>query len=607
MSENLHTEFNHNDYPILIFECANAHSGSFDILKSTIENFGTIEYANKHIKFQAFHPDTIALPDFNGYPIYQELLLQYEQWGELIKIASQNFSGIWLDIFDRYGVEVCAKNIDQIIGVKLQASVLENRDIFEGLKQHNLLKGKLLMINVSGYEINIIEEFISVFLTLGMKELILQIGHQAYPTQLKDTGLQKIAIMKNHFPQFRICIADHAQADDIFSCTVPLLGISAGALLIEKHICLSRKNSKYDFYSALELSEMKLLVSQLESTWQIVTGPFVSVSESEYLKKSIQIPVAESALSSGSLIASKDIIFRRTAQTGINFATIKELQQQGFVLKNAILPKTTIQESDFKPARIGVIVACRMKSSRLKQKAFALIDGLSSIERCLANCLEMKEASVVVLATSTEEEDAVLEEKTLGGKVKFWKGDPDDVIQRYLGACEKFDIDIVVRVTGDCPVISKDIMSYLLSHHRTTGADYTAAKNSAVGTACEIYNVEVLKRVISYVGKAQYSEYMTWYMQNNPEIFKVEIIDLPENMIRNYRLTLDYPEDLKLFDELYKELRLRSQEATIGNVFSVLDTNPGISQLNSHLTLLYKTDQALIDKLNKETKISINR
>ncbi|MBT9485442.1 N-acetylneuraminate synthase family protein [Sediminibacterium sp.] len=593
------------ELPVIIFECANAHGGSFDTLKATIEKFGAIDYKEKHIKFQAFHPDTIALPDFSGYPIYKDLLLQHEQWAELINDAVKNFNGVWLDIFDRYGVEVFEKNAQNIVGIKLQASVLDNRDIIDGLKKNNILQNKLLMINISGYEVDAVSTFISVFSQLGMRELILQIGHQAYPTQLKDTGIQKIQLLHEYFPNYQICIADHAEAGTDFSCIVPLLGLAAGASLIEKHICLDRKNSKYDFYSAIEPEEMELLINRIKSSAEILNGPFVSESENEYLKKSIQVPIAENELPQGSLISEKDIIFRRTAQSGFTFSAIQDLQQKSYILKDTIAPNSTIGEHHFKVAKIGVIVACRMKSSRLKAKAFELIDGLSSIERCLQNCLDMKQAEVVVLATSTVEEDAVLEEKTLGGKVEFWKGDPDDVIQRYIGACDKYGIDIVIRVTGDCPVISSDIMSYLLDHHLRVGADYTAARKSAVGTACEIYNVEVLRRILKFVGKAQHSEYMTWYLQNNQDLFKVEIIDLPANLVRDYRLTLDYPEDLQLFNELFKALRLQSLEPTIENIFNILDNNLSISQLNSHLTLMYKTDQALIDKLNKETKINL--
>ena len=37
---------------------------------------------------------------------------------------------------------------------------------------------------------------------------------------------------------------------------------------------------------------------------------------------------------------------------------------------------------------------------------------------------------------------------------------------------------------------------------------------------------------------------MTWYMKNNRDIFKVEEVELPDDLVRKYRLTIDYPEDL---------------------------------------------------------------
>ena len=105
------------------------------------------------------------------------------------------------------------------------------------------------------------------------------------------------------------------------------------------------------------------------------------------------------------------------------------------------------------------------------------------------------------------------------------------------------------------------------------------------------------------MGNADHSEYMTWYMQNNPDVFKVNLVDLPDELCRNYRLTLDYPEDLEMFNHLYKELDENKLVPTLPNVFSVLDKNPAIAAINQDLTLTYKTDQVLIDKLNKVTRI----
>jgi len=588
--------------PLLIFECANAHGGDFNLLKSTIAQFKTIVYPNKHIKFQPFHPDTIALPDFNWYPTYRELLFQKEQWAELIGDASASFEGIWLDIFDRYGTDVLAENAGNVIGVKLQASVLENREIVLALQALSLVD-KSLMLNISGYDISDVERFVEEFSRLNAAELILQVGHQAYPTKIEDTGLQKIRTLRAAFPDLRVCLADHAPAEDDLACIVPLLGVAMGCRLVEKHVCLDRASAKYDHYSALEPQELQVLANRLAACPQLLNGAFISTSERQYLAKSIQVPVTTRPLAAGSLISASDIIFRRTAQTGNTLHELVGAQQQYHILAEPIDVSTTINLNQLRPARVGVIVACRMKSSRLKNKATLPILGRASVEWCLDNCLKIPEANVVVLATSTVEEDSVLEKYTLDGKVKFWRGDPDDVIHRYLGACDAYDIDVVVRVTADCPVVSPTIAKVLLDHHFRTGADYTAARESAVGTGCEIYNTEALRRVLKYLGKAEYSEYMTWYLQNNKHIFKTEVIDLPPEMIRDYRLTLDHPEDLELFHRLFAELKVRNWSPDFKNLFEILDHRPDITALNSHLALKYKVDQVLIDKLNRVTKI----
>jgi N,N'-diacetyllegionaminate synthase len=591
--------------PTLILECANAHSGEPEVLMETIRRFSSVDYEHKQIKFQAFHPDTIALPDYEWYPVYRELSFSSEVWREILAKAADAFECVWLDIFDRFGAEVLANNLERVAGVKLQSSVLQNLEVIAALRDLDLRRQRLI-VNVSGFEISEIEPLLSGLRRMSFSEVVLQVGHQAYPTSVADTGLQKIPILRAAFPGTPVCIADHAPAENQFAQVIPLLAFALGCEYIEKHVCLRRADAKYDAYSAMEPAETERFAALLSVCPDILNGPFISASERDYLAKTVQIPVASRELRAGTLVADTDLIYRRTAQPGVAHATIRTLQRQHRLLADGIASGDALRENGFRRARIGAIVACRMKSSRLARKALLPLHGRASVERCLENCLMMSDADIVVLATSDLEEDRILESHVLDGKVGFWAGDPDDVIQRYLGACAAHDIDVIIRVTADCPVVSPEIAHHLVDAHFAAGADYMVVVDYSFGTACEIYNAEALRRVIHLMGHAQHSEYMTWYMRNNADIFKVNMVELPSELRRSYRLTLDYPEDLELFEGLFVELDGRGQLPTLDNVFAVLDSTPGLAEVNSHLTLRYKTDPELIGMLDQVTRIRLD-
>jgi N,N'-diacetyllegionaminate synthase len=260
---------------------------------------------------------------------------------------------------------------------------------------------------------------------------------------------------------------------------------------------------------------------------------------------------------------------------------------------------------DSRKNRIAAIVSARMNSTRLPGKAILPINGKPSIERCLENCLKFPHIDHVILATSTLSEDSILADHTLEGRVKFWQGDPVDLISRYLGACDHFGIDLIVRVTGDCPVVSPKIADFLIESHLSSGADFTEPRRFAVGTNSQVYNAAALEKVLRIMGRAEYSEHMTFYMTNNPDVFKVNIVDLPDEWIKDYRLTLDYREDLEMFDALFKKLEETGREATLLNVFRTLEENPDIPRINAHKTLVYKTDKKLITLLKEKARIKI--
>lgn len=583
-----------------IIEIANTHGGNINYIYELLKEF-SIFTGEFGIKFQPFKYDEIASSDFAWYDVYKNIFIEKEDWSKLIKMASKS-KDVWLDIFDGYGVEILKENIDNIKGIKLQSSVLFNNAVINYLSSLDM-GNKIIILNIAAYEISKIKEIIiNVEDLLKPREILLEIGFQDYPTELSDSGLSKIEKLKANFKNF-IVFADHTNGTTEEAIYLPIIAAMRGADIVEKHVMHSTLPTEYDKFSSLTVQNYKKYVENLTKYEKLLKEPFINDKERLYLKKTIQIPILLENIKKGNLISPNQLTYKRSGKEGLNTEELETIQTNFNILSLDKNEGDTIRNIDFKKAKIGTLIACRLKSSRLKKKAILPIGNTPSIELCIKNALKIENSDITVLATSTEKEDAKLKNYTYDNNVVFYKGDPVDVIQRYLDISEKYNIDVIIRVTGDCPYISSDISDYLLKSHFKEGADYTAPVSFAVGTAMEIFNVTSLKKIKDYFKHAKYSEYMTWYFQNNPEHFKINMVDLPAKWIRNYRLTLDYQEDLDLFNIIEKYFNDNKIEYNIDELFKYLDDNPEVAEINKGMNLIYKTDKKLIKMLNKETKM----
>jgi N,N'-diacetyllegionaminate synthase len=588
--------------PYQILEVANCHGGKLDYLLSLLDEFKLIKPAG--IKFQPLHPDKIATPDFAWYEVYKELFFDLNEWNTIINKARES-KEIWIDVFDTYGVEVFVNFKKDVKGVKLQPSILYNQSVIDALK-NTQLNGKILIINISALELNAIEERVNNLRnSLRPDEIWLEVGFQSYPTELLDCALVKIKTIKEKF-NCKIVFADHADGKSDDAIWLPIMAAMNGADVIEKHILHSTLETKYDYFSSINIDSYNVFSNKLNDYLKLQHQPFINEREKAYLNNTIQIPISNKKIKSGSLVnLSNDADFKRSGQKGLNTKELIELQKSFHILSADVDSGKSFNKENFKQATIATIVACRLKSSRLEKKALLKIGDISSVEKCLQSCLQFANTHYTILATSTNEQDAELNDYTYIPQVIFHRGDPDDVIRRYLDIADKLKIDVIIRVTADMPYVSSEITEILLKSHFENGSDYTISTKVAVGSGVEIINVEALLKIKNHFKEANYSEYMTWYFQNNPEHFKLNFVDLPKELVRDYRLTLDYKEDLELFNEVQKYLDSNSLKATTYNIYKFLDENPEISKINNHITLTYRTDQKLIDTLNRETKIII--
>ncbi|MDX6190127.1 N-acetylneuraminate synthase family protein [Flavobacterium sp. Fl-318] len=584
-----------------IIEVANTHGGDINYIKELILQFSKFS-GNFGMKFQPLHPDKLATKDFEWYPVYQELLFDSSEWNDIISLAG-NTKDVWLDIFDEYGVQILEENHSKIYGIKLQVSVLFNYAVLNALSKVDLSQKKLI-INVASLDLNEIEYFLKKYEdNLNPEEILIEVGFQGYPTLLQDSGISKIKKIKDIFSK-RIVFADHVDRESDYAVWLPVLAIASGADIIEKHVLLENAETKYDMYSSLGVSQFIKMVEGINNYEELLNADFINERECQYLEKSIMKPLLKEKKEKGEYLSiENDFEFKRSGKEGLNSKEIKGLISDFHIISTSKNKGDTLQKEDFKKASIAVIIACRLKSTRLKEKALLKIGDLTSVEFCIKNACKFDNVNNVVLATSNLDSDLPLKDFTYNQSVIFHQGDPEDVVQRYLDVTRKLQTDVVIRVTADCPFIDNEICKVLLKSHFESGADYTAAKNAAVGTNLEIINVQALEKVKSYFPSADLSEYMTWYFMNNEEYFKINLVDLPEDLVRDYRLTLDYDEDITLFNKIYENLGSAST-FTLKDVFKLLDENPELEKINGHIKLKYKTDQSLIDTLNAKTKIT---
>src|SRR5688572_23085145 len=144
-------------------------------------------------------------------------------------------------------------------------------------------------------------------------------------------------------------------------------------------------------------------------------------------------------------------------------------------------------------AQAGIILQARYASSRLRGKAIAKVGGRTILEHCLRR-LTRTSAARVVLATTTEAEDDVLEAVARRMNIPVYRGDRDDVLRRFAEAAHAFDLDPVLRATADNPAVDIDSSGRVIAALRETRADYIREEGLPLGASVEGMTAEALYR-----------------------------------------------------------------------------------------------------------------
>ena len=332
----------------VIIELANTHGGDIDYMFELIDAFS--KYSEGYaMKFQPLRADTLATKEFEWYPVYEQLAFTPNEWQLIIKKAKAT-KLVWLDLFDLYGTEILEKNIHLVDGIKLQVSVLFNYGLFERLKKIDL-SNKKIIINIAALDFDEIAFFVDKFKNeIKSEELLLEVGFQGYPTELLDSGISKIQAVKAKFTN-RIVFADHVDATSDYAVWLPIIALQNGADIIEKHVMLTTRETKYDFYSSINNLQFEKLVGLIQDRERLASAVFINEKEKNYLDKSLLKPLLNKDVKSGKGLSIKeDFDFKRSPQTGLNAREIERLLANRTIVSTDKKQGETIKRTDFKAA-----------------------------------------------------------------------------------------------------------------------------------------------------------------------------------------------------------------------------------------------------------------
>lgn len=212
----------------------------------------------------------------------------------------------------------------------------------------------------------------------------------------------------------------------------------------------------------------------------------------------------------------------------------------------------------------GIILQARFASTRLPGKALQPIDRWTVLEHCLRR-LKWSAVAPVVLATTERPDDDPLAALARRLGVQVFRGETDDVLERYVAAARAFNFDLIVRATGDNPATDIDAPGRLLAAIRDGRADYAMEDGLPYGAAVEAVTCEALVRAARQASAPEDREHVTPFVRRNTDSFRVLRLSAPAPLCRpDLRVTVDTQSDLAYVRDLFA--RTRRQMPTLGQV-----------------------------------------
>ena len=237
--------------------------------------------------------------------------------------------------------------------------------------------------------------------------------------------------------------------------------------------------------------------------------------------------------------------------------------------------------------KIVAIVEARMASTRLPGKVLLEVLDVPMLGRLIHRLKQVSLIQEIVIATTTNREDDDICTLASDFGVQFYRGSENDVMSRVLEAALKANADVIVEITGDCPIIDIEIITDVIRQFLEGSYDYVSNSNIRSfpdGMDVQVFSIKTLIDSFNSTAMALHREHVTLHIRQNPEKYRIlDIAAQQEFEIPELGLTLDTSEDYALLEKIITHLEPNNRFFGLREILSLLDAFPEMKELNQHV------------------------
>jgi spore coat polysaccharide biosynthesis protein SpsF len=232
------------------------------------------------------------------------------------------------------------------------------------------------------------------------------------------------------------------------------------------------------------------------------------------------------------------------------------------------------------------IVQARVGSSRLPGKVMKTILGKSVLELQLERMRWSKECGQIIVATSINPFDDVIETFCREKNIEVFRGSELDLLERHYLCARKYGADVVAKIPSDCPLIDYRIIDRVFSFYDETKYDYISNLHPATypdGNDVEIFSMEALERAYIEASRPLEREHTTPYFWENSQLFRLGNLEWERGLdySMSHRFTIDYQEDFDFIKAVYERLYPSNPTFSLEDILRLLEEDSSIYELNS--------------------------